>query len=240
MNARHNPPLSPALIKAVAVAFELTGQVLSDAAAHAFVRQMSQFDERQVISALERCTQELSRRITPADVIERIDDGRPGPAEAFSMLPRGEVNTYLLTDEMEAGWRACASLIADRSQQHQAFRTFEEIYKPEVIKARLHGRPVRWKVTQGTDRAIRESVIAEAVADGRLSVDYAAKIIPVDRAIALMAPEQLAALPAPPEESAPVDPRVRAITARLVLQLTGKAPKPRAGGGGQSDPDAGG
>lgn len=237
---KREPIPSLALVEAVAATTELCGSSISPAAARLFVQDLAGFPEQQVMAALARCRQEVSGRLTVAHVLARLDDGRPGADEAFSMLPRNEVDSYPMTDEMRAAWGIVIHILSDRSQQVTAARAFREAYVAEINKARMHRRPVSWFISFGSDPAGREQAIADALAKGRIGFDYADALLPPGRALQILPPERRAALPAPAHLGTPPDPEARRQLQAALKMITGKAPRPRAGGGGQSDPDAGG
>ena len=81
---------SSKLNEAIAVTAELTGTVLSKVAAQVMAEDLARYPEAQVMGALTRCRRELKGRLTIADVISRLDDGRPGVEEAWAMLPKDE------------------------------------------------------------------------------------------------------------------------------------------------------
>ena len=91
---------STSLLKAIAVTAELTGTTQSAAAAEIMAQDLARFPESQVLSALTMCRRELKGRLTIADVIQRLDDGRPGAEEAWAMIPKSEGSTVVWTAEM--------------------------------------------------------------------------------------------------------------------------------------------
>lgn len=157
------------LIKALAVTAELCGTNLSEAAAQVLADDLMAYDRQQVLGALKRCRAELKGRLTMAEVLSRLDDGRPGPDEAFAMLPRGEEQTVVWTDEMAAA-ASFRDSDADNMTQRLAFR---EAYVKAVARAREARRPARWWVSMGHDEKAREAPIAAAVAAGRLTLQDA-------------------------------------------------------------------
>ena len=88
------------LLEALAVTAELTGTELSEAAARAMVADLQAYPAQQVLVALTRCRRELKGRLTIAAVLERLDDGRPGPNEAWAMIPQDEAGSVVWTQEM--------------------------------------------------------------------------------------------------------------------------------------------
>ena len=165
---------SAALIEAVAVTAELCGRVFSEPAARVFVDDLSGYPEAQVIESLRRCRREVRGILTVQDVVSRLDDGRPGPDEAWSMIPRSEADSTVWTDEIAQAW-GVAEKASDRTAQRAAFR---EAYMAAVAKARDERRPVNWFASLGWDVRGREAALALAVQKGRISIGYARDLAP--------------------------------------------------------------
>lgn len=191
---------SKALLQAIAVTAELTGTELSTAAARVLADDLSRYPEGQVFGALVRCRKELRGRMTVADVIARLDDGRPGAEEAWSMIPRDEAETVVWTDEMRAAW-AVARPLLDEGDGVAARMAFLEHYRAAMLKARDEGRAVRWEPSLGRDPHGREVVLLDAAERGRLTVDHVAGLLPVrdepnTRLLALMKCSEMKAIAA--------------------------------------------
>lgn len=199
---------SVTLLEAVAVTAELCGRTFSEPAARVFVGDLAGFDERAVIAALAKCRREVRGVLTVQDVVSRIDDGRPGPEEAWAMMPLDEAQSVVWSDEMAAAFRICGPLLS-QGDKIGARMAFKEAYARIVSKARDDGRAVRWTASLGHDKQGRESVLLAAVNAGRLSIEHARDFAPQ-----LPAPSQNL-LPAP---SAP-DPDVLAALAAVSSRL---------------------
>lgn len=167
--------MSEALIKAVVATAQVMGTDLSEDAARMFCSDLGDYNESAVMQALTRCRREVKGKLTLADVISRIDDGRPGANEAWSMLPKSEAETAVWTDEMCAASIASSALSDDPVAARMAFI---EAYNREVTKARAEKKPVYWWPTLGFDAAGREPVIRQAVELGRITVQQALKALP--------------------------------------------------------------
>jgi hypothetical protein len=165
------------LLEAVAVTAELCGRVFTEAAARVFVNDLSAYPEDAVIKALARCRKEVRGVLTVQDVVSRIDDGRPGPEEAWAMLPLSESQSAVWTDEMASAWSVSQHLL-DNGDKTGARFAFKEAYIKRVDKARDQGKRVNWTPTLGTDPHGRERVLTEAVAAGRLPLEYAQQFVP--------------------------------------------------------------
>lgn len=169
------------IVKGLGVALEITGTQLSDAAVRVIALELGTYPEAQVLGALKRCCKELKGRLTLAEIVSRMDDGRPGPEEAWSMIPRDEASSAFWTEEMREAYGACANLIRE-GQLVPARMAFTERYRVLVAQARDRREPVRWSPTLGTDRDGRELVILDAVQKGRISADSAKALLPYHRA----------------------------------------------------------
>jgi hypothetical protein len=191
--------MSAKLIQAVAVTAELCGRTFSEAAARVFVMDLGAYPEEQVIKALTRCRKEVRGVLTVSDVINRLDDGRPGAEEAWAMLPKSEAESAVWTDEMREAYAVASSLLA-QGDEIAARMAFKESYQRRVIDARDAGTVVRWEATLGTDRHLRERAVTRAVEAGRLTHDHAMLLLPAPEAYA---PEIVGLLAGPNKVSGP-------------------------------------
>lgn len=178
------------LAKAVAVTAELTGTILSEVAIQVMLEDLARYPEPQVMGALTRCRRELKGRMTIADVISRLDDGRPGVEEAWAMLPKDEATTAVWTKEMSAASSVIHDLLG-RGDEIAARMAFKEAYNRLCQEARDRGEAVSWSASLGWDKGGRESVLKAAVIAGRLTDNQAKIYLPeVDfKALLAAAPE---------------------------------------------------
>lgn len=156
------------VLQALAVTAELTGTQLSAGAAKVLADDLAGYPEDQVLGALARCRKELRGRLIVSDVISRLADGRPGPEEAWSMLPFDEAQTTVWTEEMTGAWGVALPLIED-GDRIAARMAFLETYRSRVQNARDTNTPVKWTVSFGHDQHGRQPAIDEAVNAGRIS-----------------------------------------------------------------------
>lgn len=165
------------LIQALAVTAELTGSRLSEGAATVMVDDLSEYPLAQVLGALKKCRRELKGRLTIAEILSRLDDGRPGPEEAWAMLPFDEATTVVWTDEMARAFGVALPLIqmGDRVAGRMAFK---EAYQREVAEARARKAPTTWVPSLGHDPHGREAPITAAVQAGRLTFEHAKILLP--------------------------------------------------------------
>jgi hypothetical protein len=166
------------LLEAIAVAAELTGTELSEAAVKVMAQDLARFPEEQVFAALTRCRRELGsgQRLTVAAVVQRLDDGRPGVEEAWAMIPKSEGATVVWTSEMAEAYGICAPLIDH--DEIAARMAFKENYAKALNTARNASTPVKWMPSLGQDQYGREGVLMDAVAKGRLTLREVSPMLP--------------------------------------------------------------
>lgn len=165
------------LIKAIAVTAELTGTELSQAAKQAMVEDLAAYPIQQVIGSLNRCRKELKGKLTIAEIVNRLDDGRPGAEQAWAQIPKDESETVCWTDEMAKAFGVALPLI-NAGEMVQARMAFLETYRNEVAKSREQQRPTKWQMSLGHDPKGREDAIREAVESGKIGVDRAKAMLP--------------------------------------------------------------
>jgi GNAT superfamily N-acetyltransferase len=168
---------SAALLEAVAVTAELCGRTFSDAAAKVFVSDLSVYPEHQVLAALVRCRKECRGLLTVADVVSRLDDGRPGVEEAWATLPKTEAESAVWTSEARQAFGVAVRLLEARDEI-AARMAFKEAYLRLVQQARDAGKPVEWHVSIGHDQRGRDGVLARAVELGRITHERAQSFAP--------------------------------------------------------------
>lgn len=168
------------LLQAIAVTAELTGTQLSEPAARVFLQDLSRYPLNQVLGALTRCRKELKGRLTLADVITRLDDGRPGPEEAWAAVSGlTEDDTVVWTYEMQQAHGKVSAMI-EEGETIPARMAFLERYKYLCQFARDGGIAVQWIVSLGNKAAGREGPVMEAVEQGRLTAERAMTYLPYD------------------------------------------------------------
>lgn len=168
---------SKRVLQAIAVTCELTGTQISETAARVFADDLAKYPEEQVLASLSRCRREVRSRLTLADVIGRLDDGRPTPEQAWAMVPRDEATTVVMTEDMVQAWGTCKPLL-DEGDQVAARMAFLEHYRALVIQARDASVPVKWFPSMGSDKNGCEAPLLDAVEKGRLTAKHAASLLP--------------------------------------------------------------
>lgn len=165
------------LAEAVKATYDVIGQSTTDLQLAVTVDELSGYPAAHVLAALSRCRKEL-RKLTLADILDRLPNGHPGPEEAWGTISRAmghEALSLVWSDEMREAYGIANSLADDPVAARMAFK---ESYQKLVSQARSEGRQPSWSVSQGTDRADRERAILEGVKQGRIAPAYAQKLLP--------------------------------------------------------------
>jgi hypothetical protein len=123
----------------------------------------------------------------PAGIAKRckVMDGRPGPEEAWAMLPTDESQSTAWTDEMAQAWGIALPLIED-GDRIAARMAFKETYAKLVTAARDQKQPIRWSMSFGDDKNSRQTALADAVRLKRIQLDSAIALLPPDAAEGLI------------------------------------------------------
>jgi len=109
-----------------------------------------------------------------------IDDGRPGPEEAWARMPKSEEESIVWCEEERVAYGACRSLLRD-GDLIAARMAFKERYEKELALARSESRPAQWDVSLGYDLDHRLTTLATAVHENLLKLDVALDLIPGER-----------------------------------------------------------
>lgn len=165
------------LITAVKATYEVIGQEISDLAIQAVVMELRAYPETAALQALTRCRKEL-RKITLADILERIPGGHPKAEEAWAMVSqvmKNEHASIIWTDEMAEAYGVASRLGDDMVAARMAFK---ETYTSAVNKARANQPQPNWKISLGYDQQGRQSIVDEAVTKGLITQAQGMKLLP--------------------------------------------------------------
>lgn len=225
------------VIKSLMVMADLYGKEMSPEAADMLADDLDGHPEPAVIKALRRCRQELRTFPTLAEILARIEDGRPGADEAWALIPKTEEESICWTEEMQQAYGIAAPLMAtDKIAARLAFR---EAYLKRVSDARSTMKPTRWQLSLGSDKAHRESTVREAVRKRLIAREDAQAMLPELQldgpppAALLTGPTQADGLPEPDLERLDgiVDRLLKGapqfVRAREQLHRIRRAPRPR-------------
>lgn len=164
------------LLEAIMGTAEIMGRQMTATGGKMLLRDLAGFPAPVVIKALSRCRMELRTFPTTADILARIDDGRPGAEEAWAMIPQDESTSVVWSDEMAEAYGVCRGLLDD--DPIAARMAFKESYTRIVSDARAAKRAPKWTPSLGHDPRGREVAIEVAVAKGRLSAAHALDLLP--------------------------------------------------------------
>lgn len=167
------------ILEAIAVCAEVTGSELSTHARVTMVEDLAQYPERAVIGALHRCRREVKGKLTLGDIIDRLDDGRPGPEEAWAMFPKDEDSSAVVTTEMQHAMGAAWNLV-QQGDKVGGRMAFIESYRKIVATNRADNAPVKWEPTFGRDQRGREDALLIAYQKERLTLDRCLALLPND------------------------------------------------------------
>lgn len=170
--------MSTALLEAIGVACELTSTSLSEGAISVMAEECKKYPEAQVLGAIRKCCKQVKSRLTLADILTRLEDGRPGPEEAWATITLAMTNesrTIVWCEEMREAFGVANSLSDDPVAARMAFK---EHYTLLVDKAREEGVQPQWCASLGTDKADRERAIVDGLKQGRLTAQYAQRMLP--------------------------------------------------------------
>lgn len=108
-----------------------------------------------------------------ADIIEQVQrlassDGRPGPEEAWALVPKSDADSVFWTDEMSAAYEVVHDMIA--VDEVAARMSFKEVYAARVADARGAGIQPQWSPALGSSEAGRVRAMQAAVAARRITV----------------------------------------------------------------------
>lgn len=134
---------------------------------------LREFDMDQIRGAFTahvRCSKFMP---APKEIIDRINGQRPGPDEAWAMVPKDEGTSAVVTEEMLAAFSVAATLIheGDRIAARMAFK---DAYTRSCEAAMAAGKPIKWVISRGWDKSSLGCVIDEAVRLGRITAQDAA------------------------------------------------------------------
>lgn len=117
----------------------------------------------------------------PADILSILDkmqpDGRPGPDEAWAMVPRDEYTSAVLSEEIAEAMQVAQPLL-NEGDAIAARMAFKEAYNRIVERNKMAGIKPKWFPSLGQDQRGREHVLKNAVEKGRLSQEQVMRLLP--------------------------------------------------------------
>ena len=170
------------LLEYIAATAETMGQTISPNVAVMMVNDLAAYRTDDVLAALKLVRAGASRFNLKAiiDALEKVcPDGRPGVEEAWAMIPKDEYGSVVMTEEMAEAYGIAAPLI-NEGETTAARMAFKEAYARIVERNKLAGISPKWFPSLGRDPEMRVTVLQEAVRLGRIGVEHAERIVPVN------------------------------------------------------------
>ena len=167
-----------ALIEALAVTAQVTATRLTEAALDVMARHLEGFQRPVVLDALHRAGAEVRPgQFTLSAVMDRLDDGHPGPETAWAALePLTDEDSIVWTEEMARAYGTVRELLtADRVAARMAFL---EGYRRLLGEARRLRRAPVWMASLGFNAAGRVAALQAAVEAKRLPEAQARAMLP--------------------------------------------------------------
>lgn len=167
-------PIDVRVLEALGLTVAAIGCETSEGTIRTLSRLLEPYPVEWVLGALTRCQIECKYRLSLADIIERLDDGHPGPEAAWELVPKSESETAVLTQEiMDA--IPFELLERDLTAARMAFR---ESYARGLAQARAERRAPKWFASLGHDQRGREAPLLRSVQLGRLPAEQMRKLLP--------------------------------------------------------------
>lgn len=182
-------------IKNLAVILEMSGQSMSTEAMVMIADELSQFDYNAVQNAMRKCARECKYKITLAEIIDRIDDGRPSPEKAWQEVQHltEDDAKVLTTEQNQAFCMVSTSLIdGDTSARITAKQTFMQEYKRLCQESRDQGKPVQYFLARANGDYEGTKALAAvnlAMIENKLPQVEAVKLLPEYRDEILNVPQ---------------------------------------------------
>jgi hypothetical protein len=150
-------------------------------------------DQKLLMQAAVEAMKTSRGRITIAEVQKQLDllsprhpDEHPSAEEAWSLVPKSEYESAMLTGEMtDAYFRGGIRDYLERDDHWNAEKTFKKLYDENVSKSRAAGKKAVWAATMGADKSMRVIGLEKAVSMGRMTSDMATNLDPQNQAIYL-------------------------------------------------------
>jgi hypothetical protein len=155
------------LIDMISIQAEMKEQVMSDAVLKYLVTELQPYGFEPVMQALRKLGKESTYKINLAEVIKRIDDGRPSAQTAWAQCPKNEEDSALLTEEQNKALCSVSHLMycGDPIPARMAFL---EKYNELIEESRASAKPVKYVLGAGSYKQGRIDAVKIGVEEGKL------------------------------------------------------------------------
>lgn len=156
---------------------EIYGRQMNPMAAKVYLATLEHLGDDVIQRALKKALGQSRTFPTVAEIkaLAAMEDGRPGPEEAWQLVPKSEYDSTVWTDEIAQAFSAVAGAMDDQVSGRMAFL---EVYKRILLEAREMRKPVRWYPSFGFDVHSRDAALTLAVSKGRMTLEQACKHSP--------------------------------------------------------------
>ncbi|HBE9081414.1 hypothetical protein [Serratia fonticola] len=159
------------LVDLLVATSEVLGHEIRPAAAALMATDLAKYPLDALNKALAKCRMELTGRLTPKAIVERLQDGgvwlTANEAWAVALPATDESTTVVWTTEIAKAWAIALPLIqaGDRIGARMAFIP---AYDRLVQASREAGKPAQWQISDGWDPNTRDVAIQKAQTAGLL------------------------------------------------------------------------
>jgi hypothetical protein len=155
------------VIEMLAIQFEMKEQSASERVITYMVKQLDPYGFEPVMKALDKLGKESAYKINLAEVIKRIDDGRPSAQIAWAQCPKNEEDSALLTEEQNKALCSVSHLLYT-NDPIPARMAFIEKYNELIDESRASAEPVKYVLANGSYKQGRIDAVKIGVEEGKL------------------------------------------------------------------------
>lgn len=155
------------LMKMLLIQFEMKEQAASKDMVRYMINELSAYGFDQVMNALQKLGKESVFKVNLAEIIKRIDDGRPSAQIAWTECPKSEFESKVLTTEQNQAFCEVINQY-DSGDKVGAKFAFIERYNQLIDESKAKANPVTYCLASGFDKQGRKDAVYEAVQSGKL------------------------------------------------------------------------
>ena len=154
------------------------GKQLSNPAMKMAFRMLAPYPIEIVTAAIYKHIESAKFAPQVSDIKEQLElhNKRISPAEAWAMMPKSEIESGVINDEMLQAW----CLVSDLYESKQVFaaeKGFLAAYGRLCAESIAMGKSQKWTLSRGSNQAHLESTVKHAIKLGRLSNDYGMSVL---------------------------------------------------------------
>ena len=149
------------------IQFEMKEQAASKDMVRYMINELIDYGFDPVMNALQKLGKESVYKVNLAEIIKRIDDGRPSAQVAWAEIPKSETESKVLTNEQNIALCTVSAMIDD-GELIPARMAFIEKYNELIEKSKANAEPVKYVLSAGFDKQGRIDAVSDAVQSGKL------------------------------------------------------------------------